>query len=469
MTAHALRHPLRPALVHNGAAVGYGRLVEDVSAVRRRLGERPGTVAVEAGHDPATVAALLGVWAAGGTYVPLDPAFPAPRRAAMTAAAGCHRLLDLSGTLTTPAAAGPDPDGLASDALVSDGLAYVLFTSGSTGAPKPVATPRTAIGTVAPALRELFGLTAADRVLQFASLNWDTCFEELLPTLLAGAAVVLAGDAHSGSLPRLLRAVERDRVTVLNLPTAFWHELVRHLAADRAALPPCVRLVVIGGEAVAPARLAEWRALPTGRVRLLNTYGCTETTLITHAIDLRGEDGAPIGHPLAHVRQRIAPDGELLIGGPGLALGYLGRPAETAERFVEIEGERWFRTGDRVSRRADGALVHEGRLDRQVKVRGIRVDPGEVEARIAEHPAVRAVAVVPVIRAGQTALDAYVVLDGDTGPDAGAGIAAFLRRRVPAHLVPARIAVVPQLQYTASGKIDRRATASAHRAEEALR
>ncbi|MFG2041123.1 amino acid adenylation domain-containing protein [Dactylosporangium sp. NPDC048998] len=443
MTAHAARHPLRPALVHNGITVGYGRLAEDLAAVRRRLGERPGTVAVEAVHAPATIAGLLGVWAAGGTYCPIDPAFPAARRAAMIEAARASR---------------------------DDDLAYVLFTSGSTGAPKPVGTPRAAIGTVVPALCELFGLTADDRVLQFASLNWDTCFEEILPTLLTGAAVVLADDAHSGSFPRFLRAVERDGVTVLDLPTAFWHELVRHLAAAGTGLPPCVRLVVIGGEAVAPARLAEWRALQavgTGRVRLLNTYGCTETTLITHAIDLDGEEAAPIGHPLPHVRERIGPGGELWIAGPALARGYLGRPDETAGRFVELDGERWFRTGDRVTRRADGALLHEGRLDRQVKIRGIRVDPGEVEARIAEHPGVRAVAVVPSTLGGHTVLTAYVVLSADLA--AGTDLEAFLRERVPAHLVPARIAVVPELAYTASGKVDRLATASAHRAEEALR
>jgi non-ribosomal peptide synthetase component F len=433
VAAHAGRHPLRPAIVHNGIPSGYGRLAGDVAAVRRGLGTDPGTVTVPARHDPATIAAMLGVWAAGGTYCPIDPDFPPARREAMR-----QSLVD------------------------ADGLAYVLFTSGSTGEPKPVATPVGAITTVATALVELFGLTPADRVLQFASLNWDTCFEEILPTLLAGAAVVLADDVHRGSFPRLLRAVERDGVSVLNLPTAFWHELVRHLAAAGAGLPACVRLVVIGGEAVAPARLAEWRRLPgTGDVRLLNTYGCTETTLITHAAELPC-DGAPIGRALPHVRERIDPDGELLIGGPALARGYLGRPRDTAERFVSLGGERYFRTGDLVARRADGLLEHRGRADRQVKIRGIRVDPGEVEARLGAHPAVRAVAVVPAVRGGQTSLTAYVVSDASA-----ADLSRFLAAEVPAHLVPARIEVVPALAYTASGKVDRRGTALAH--EEALR
>ncbi|MGI5242463.1 AMP-binding protein [Dactylosporangium sp. CA-139066] len=435
VTATAARHPLRPALVHNGIPIGYGRLAEEIDRARRRLGARPGTVAVDAVHRPGTIVSLLGTWAAGGTYCPIDPAFPAQRRQAMAAAA-----------------AGAPAD-----------LAYVLFTSGSTGEPKPVGTPRAALDAVVPALAGLFELTDADRVLQFASLNWDTCFEEILPALLSGAAVVLADDALSGSFPRFLRALERDRVSVLDLPTAFWHELVRHLADDGAGLPPCVRLVVIGGEAVAPARLAQWHALPTRGVRLLNTYGCTETTQITHAAELTGAAEAPIGRALPHVRERIGAGGELWIGGPALARGYLGRPADTAERFVELDGERWFRTGDRVARRADGGLDHLGRLDRQVKIRGIRVDPGEVEARIAEHPRVRAVAVVPATRAGHTVLVAYVELDG------AADVAAFLRGRVPDHLIPARIEVVPRLAYTATGKVDRLATASAHAPEEVVR
>ena len=138
------------------------------------------------------------------------------------------------------------------------GPAYVLFTSGSTGEPKPVLTPGDAFGTTVAALAELFELTADDRVLQFASMNWDTCFEEILPTLTVGAALVFDDEAHTGSFRRFLRMVEERRISVLDLPTAFWHELVRHLAEDDDPLPACLRLVVIGGEAASPARLADW-------------------------------------------------------------------------------------------------------------------------------------------------------------------------------------------------------------------
>lgn len=272
--AAADAHPERVAVVSDGRELSYADLRAEALAVAFRLGRRPGVVGVPATHSPRTIAGLFGVWAAGGAYCPVDPAFPAQRRQAMLAAAGCRTLL----------AADPEqsPDFALSG---SNGepmdLAYILFTSGSTGEPKPVLTPHRAIGVAIRSLRELFGITAADRVLQFASLSWDTCFEEILPTLTSGACLVLHEDAHSGSFSRFLRMIEEQRITVLNLPTVFWHELVGHLREAGVPLPECVRLVIIGGEAVRPARLADWCTLGNAHVRLVNTYGCTETTLVT--------------------------------------------------------------------------------------------------------------------------------------------------------------------------------------------
>ncbi|MFH9349745.1 AMP-binding protein [Kitasatospora sp. NPDC017646] len=472
----ARRNPRRPAIVHNGRALSYHRLLESANALARRLGPDPGTVAVPAVHAPETVVALLGVLTAGGTYCPVDPVFPALRRQAMAAAAQCRTAVSGSSgdllRLDTRLVELPKPGEIPGDPpghpprTGPEQPAYILFTSGSTGQPKPVVTPRRAVAATARALGGLFRLTPEDRVLQFASLNWDTCFEEILPTLTTGATLVMDRDAHSGSFPRFLRLVERERITVLDLPTAFWHELVHHLVDSGDRLPSCLRLLVIGGEAAGPARLADWARLPTGAVRLLNTYGCTETTQITHAVDLAGPlaagparsgtTRAPIGRALPHVVELIDDLGELLIGGPALALGYLGLPEATAARFITLDGERFFRTGDRMSRDPDGLLTHQGRLDGELKIRGIRVDPAEVEAHLTGHPAVSAAAVTGTTAAGRTILVAYVV----ARRHAPAGqldreLLSYLRARLPGHLVPGRITLVPRLVHTPSGKVDR--------------
>jgi len=488
-----VEHPERPALVHNDRITTYGQLAAQVESAAAALGPRPGVVGLPPTRSPATIVALLGVWAAGGTYCPIDPTFPPARQQAMAAVTGCRTVL--APTAGLPALHGarhvglhdqPRTGGAGAIAEVApEHPAYILFTSGSTGVPKPVLTPRRAITAVVRSLRDLFGLSPTDRVLQFASLNWDTCFEEILPTLTTGAALVFDDEAHTGSFPRLLRMIERTRVSVLDLPTAFWHELVRHLAEERLGLPETVRLVVTGGEAIDSARLADWCDLPTGQIRLLNTYGCTETTLITHAVDLHGPQAprfdpwntmarVPIGWPLPHVREYVD-NGELLIGGPSVALGYPGMPEATEARFVTIDGAGpYFRTGDRVTRSEDGMLVHHGRLDQGVKVRGILVDPAEVEARIAGHPGVKAVAVAGVTVAERTMLAAYVVpRTADSAGSLDTDLYAYLRARVPSHLVPGRISVVPTLVYTPSGKVDRIGShqrhAADHRAKEAIR
>jgi amino acid adenylation domain-containing protein len=480
-------HAARPAIVHNGQTTTYGELGARVQSTARLLGAEAGVIGVLTARDPGTVVALLGTLTAGAVYCPIDPAFPEPRQRSMLEAAGATRVLAARAGIPAPAGyptlvvpdIGADPlrraiasPTAAADPAAAESPAYVLFTSGSTGIPKGVVTPRRAIGTTVAALREVFELEPDDRVLQFASLNWDTCLEEILPAVTSGATLVIDDEAYTGSFRRFLRAVEARGVTVLDLPTAFWHELVHHLVDDAAGLPPSVRLVIIGGEAVNRDRLADWTRRDTGLVRLLNTYGCTETTLITHAIDLAGPrarpvgDRVPIGVALPHVRERIDEAGELLVGGPAIALGYRDAGA-TAERFVVHGGERFFRTGDRVERGADGALVLLGRLDRQLKIRGVRVDLAEVEAHISAHAGVAAVAAVGAEVGDHTALVAYVVPRPRCDPATLPGeLLAQLRERVPGHLVPSRVTVVPRLLYTPSGKVDRMSSHQ-HFAQEA--
>jgi nonribosomal peptide synthetase protein VioO len=270
--------------------------------------------------------------------------------------------------------------------------------------------------------------------------------------------------------------IARERITVIDIPTALWHELVHHMVEGQIGLPESLRLVVIGGEPARPKRLADWCALDTGRVRLVNTYGCTETTLVTHAVDLHGPAArapvssaseVPIGRALPHVVERIDEVGQLVIGGPALAIGYLEAPAATASRFrvLDLGGGpiRYFLTGDRVQRNAGGELVHRGRLDGQIKVRGIRVDPGEVEAEIASQDGVAAVAVVGVTVADHTSLVAYVVAQPRAAAETLAReLIASLSQRLPAHLIPSQLTVVPELERTPSGKIDRAASHLRH-------
>ena len=486
--ASARANSHRPAIVGNDRQLHYGELARAVSELARRLGPDCGVVGVLVTRSEHTIVALLATLAAGGTYCPIDPAFPLERQRALLGASGARvlvatapgqpRVSDLpviepSSLLAVSAVGEPDTFAPAEP----DSPAYLLFTSGSTGEPKGVLTPRRALDAAVDSVRDLFGITPADRVLQFASLNWDTCFEEIMPTLTTGACLVIDGEAYTGSLPRLLRMVARQQVTVLNLPTAFWHELVNYLGEERVALPASIRAVIIGGEAVRQARLAEWRTLETSHIRLVNTYGATETTLITHALDLHGPlaesneladaGPVPIGRPLPHVTEHIGEADELFIGGPSLALGYLGLPDASGARFpVRDVGDglrRYFRSGDRVSRAADGTLVYRGRLDNQLKVRGIRVDLGEVEAELARHAGVAAVAVAGVSVADHTTLAAYVVPRASADARTlAAELFTELRARVPAHVVPASITVVPELVYTTSGKVDRAGTHRRH-------
>jgi amino acid adenylation domain-containing protein len=467
----AERAPDAAAVIGHGRTMTYRQLVESaggLASVLRERGVVGEPVAVPAVRGPDLVVALLGTLMAGSVYCPIDPAFPVDRQEAMARAAGCGVSISWDGaTLTVGDPVRPRSPGDARPAARfaapgPDDLAYILFTSGSTGRPRPVEVPHRAIDASVRSLVRLFAAEPADRFLQFASLSWDTCFEEMLPALTVGAALVFDDDAHSGSFARIVNLLARERISVLNLPTAFWHELVLDLVDSGARLPPSVRLLVIGGERVNPDRLAAWRDCGTGEVRLVNTYGCTETTLVTHAVDLHGPAAgpdaageAPIGRPLPHVQQRLEPSGahdHLLIGGPSLAHGYRGDAAATGERFVSIDGERYFRTGDLVLDPGDGLLTYHGRADRQLKIRGVRVDPAEVEAEILRHTAAPAAAVIGVTVAGRTALVAFVV--GGPDEEFTAGLLALLRRRLPAHLVPAAVLARPDLPRTTSGKTD---------------
>ncbi|WP_370026064.1 amino acid adenylation domain-containing protein [Planotetraspora sp. GP83] len=454
--------------------VTYAELAERADRLARALRARgvgPGSlVGVCLERGPEAVTTLLAVWRAGAAYLPLDPAYPPARLAYMLSDSGAglvvtrQRLLGRLPDVPALCLENPRLENLCPGGPVSAGepapgdLAYVIYTSGSTGLPKAVAVGHGALASRVAWMRDHYGLRPGDRVLQFASLSFDTHAEEIYPCLAAGATLVMTGEP----LPDFLSGPYGRALTVLDLPTSYWHELV----AAPVAWPSSLRLMIIGAEHADPAAVTRWHEIAREGVRLVNTYGPTETTIVATAAELTGTRGPrrpPIGRPLpgttAHVLDRwlnpvpLGVPGELYLGGAGLARGYLGRPGLTAERFVPgpfgPPGARLYRTGDRVRRRRDGQLEFLGRLDDQVKVRGYRIEPGEIEARITAHPGVRQARVV-VREDSPGLLVAYVAADADTV----SGLRAHLAERLPEHMIPAAFVPLDRLPLTPGGKLD---------------
>ncbi|HVG44288.1 MAG TPA: amino acid adenylation domain-containing protein, partial [Longimicrobium sp.] len=467
-----------------GASLTYAELDARASAVARALraaGAGPErTVAVLLEPSPEAVVALLGVLKAGAAYLPVDPAYPAERLAwlladarpvAVVSDARCAGVLPadappvvrVDAVEATTAEPGVDVD--------PDMAAYVLYTSGSTGRPKGVVVSHGAAAAHLAAAAEAYGLTADDRVLAFAALTFDPSIEQLLGPLAAGASLVTRG-VELWSTAETAERVREMGITLLDLPTSYWTELAMDPAA-LAAVKRDARLAIVGGEAMLPEPARRWAAA-AGDARVLNGYGPTETVVTATAFDVPagwsdgGRGRVPIGRPLggrvAWVLDEalhptgIAVPGELCLGGPAIARGYLGRPGETAARFVpdpfaETPGARMYRTGDRVRWLPDGNLEFLGRADEQVKVRGFRVEPGEVEAALAAHPAVRQAAVAAREDGGHRRLVAWAEAEGVDGVE----LRAYLAGKLPEHLVPAAVVVLPALPLTATGKVDRQA------------
>ncbi|MFJ8623900.1 non-ribosomal peptide synthetase [Kitasatospora sp. NPDC093550] len=464
-------------------AVTYARLNADANRLADLLVERgaaaEAVVAISLPRGRALVTAVLAVLKSGAGYLPLDPALPAQRRAELLAAAGA-RLLIGTGTedgveTVDPAApelaARPDQDRPQAPALGD--LAYVIFTSGSTGRPKPVAVTHGSLAHHARAIRDAFGLTPADRVLQFANPGFDVLGEELYPALVTGAGVAVA-PAPVPPPVELEEFLREQAVTLANLPTPYWDQWARDLDAQPRPLPAALRLLVVGSDTAYTHTLAAWRR--HGTVPVVNAYGLTETTItatLHHLADrpLPGTDTLPIGRPLPGVEAHLldadlAPvpagePGELYLGGALLARGYLGRPEQTAERFVPDPfggrpGARLYRTGDLARFGADGELLFLGRSDDQVKIRGQRVEPTEVSAALLTHPAVRQ-AHVRAVRddGGDTRLVAYAALGSQ--PATVAELRGHLAARLLPAMVPASYVLLDELPLTANGKIDQRA------------
>ena len=478
VAAQARRDPDAIAVAGDGERLAYGELSLRAASVAAALGDRgvrPGdTVGVLLDRSAESIIAQLGILTAGAAYVPLDPRHPPARIARILADAGAATVLSderLRGRLPVgvgvleiaaaqarergePVAVGPDD------------LAYVIYTSGSTGTPKGVeVTHRNVVRLVDdPGYADLGPGTA---MLHAASQAFDAATLEVWGPLANGGTVVCL--AEQPSPDAIAAAIASHGVTTLWLTAGLFHELV-----DRR--PRClgrVRQLLAGGDVLSPDHVRRaLAALPAG-ARLTNGYGPTETTTFAATHDLRPGDAVdgpiPIGRPIQgtsctviDASGREAPigvAGELAIGGDGVARGYRGDPGLTAKRFrpdPRRPGNRRYLTGDRVRRGPDGALEFLGRIDRQLKLRGVRVEPAEVEEALRAHPAVADAAAVPFERApGDLALAAYVIAEPGGAAPGPEALRAHAVARLPAAMVPSAWVALPKLPLTASGKLDR--------------
>ncbi|MEY9854623.1 amino acid adenylation domain-containing protein [Catenulispora sp. GAS73] len=499
--AVAARAADRPAVLYEGRSVCYAELNARANRLARALIDRgvgpDRVVAVSAPKSDELIVVLLAVLKAGGAYLALDPAYPAERLAHMVRQARPLLLIHLGGQAepVLPAetalpridvldpgfraecAARPGHD--VTDAerrrpLRPEHLMYVVFTSGSTGRPKGVAVPHSGVAALAAGQREHLGAGPGDRVLQWASISFDAAFWDITLALLSGAALVMA--AAEDLLPGapLRETMIANAVTHATLPP------VALSVTDAHGVLPGGKLVSTG-DAVSPALVRTWSE---GR-SLFNGYGPTEVTVGSSMGRVTEPEDISIGRPFPDNVVRVLDErlravaaggeGEMYLAGPGLARGYLNHPGLTATRFVADPagpaGGRIYRSGDRGRRRADGELYFTGRADSQVKLRGFRVELGEIETRLAAHPSVELACVVVEGDVASARIAGYVTASagaagaggvGGVGGIGGEELREFAARSLPDHMVPYRVTVVDRFPTDPNGKIDRAAVSAAH-------
>jgi amino acid adenylation domain-containing protein len=478
--AQAARTPDATALAHEDRTLAYGELNARANRLAHHLAGlgvgADARVALCVERGPEMVVGMLAVLKAGGAYVPLDPAYPDERLRYMLADSRPAVLLAPPGLAARFAGSGvpildpadestwahqPDTDPRPAGCS-PDHLCYVIYTSGSTGRPKGVAVPHGGVLNLVRWHQRAYAVTADDRATQFASPAFDAAAWETWPYLASGAELHLLPAAVRAAPAALLGYFARARITLAFLPTPVAEAVLDEI--DRLGSPPlALRALLTGGDVL-------HRGPGAAPFRLVNHYGPTESSVVSTAAEVPADRagappiGLPIENQTAYVLDGwmnpvpVGVAGELCVGGAGLARGYLGRPALTAERFLPdpfggVPGSRLYRTGDRVSRRADGAIEYLGRMDFQVKVRGFRIELGEIEAALRSHDAVRdAVVLAREDAPGEKRLVAYLAGDADAET-----LRAHLAERLPEYMVPAAYVRLERLPLTPNGKVDRKA------------
>ena len=472
--AHAESHPQAIALIDAGTEYSYA----DLSGLARRVAARLVADGIVAGdivalalpRSAALAAAILGVWAAGACYLPLDAEHPSQRLAQQLADARARLVLaestrDVVDSAGIPVVAWDD---VARGSERGEGLclpadakaAYVIYTSGSTGTPRGVVVSHRNLANVVADFGDRLGVTGKDAVLWSTTTAFDISGLELCLPLSTGGTVVIAGTQAQIRPRELLELVVKHDVSVVQATPTFWRTAAGVIAGDELR----GRTVLCGGE---PMTAGLARDLLATGCRLFNVYGPTETTIWSAAVELTGDvtDPVPIGRPLANTTVSIVDEhgaqqppgllGELCIGGAGVSLGYLNRPELTAERFPYGEQGRYYRTGDLARWRPDGALELFGRNDRQVKLRGHRLELPEIEGALRSHPAVAEAAVVIVgDPQGDAELRAFVTLVSGASSSVLAELWPYLSLRLPSYALPSRLRVLDEFPVSPNGKTD---------------
>ena len=453
------------------------------------LGVKPDTlVGICMERSLEMIVGILAIIKAGGAYVPLDPAYPAERLAFIFQDAQISVLVTQEQLVKklpnhTAKIAYVDTNSLQLEAdedhknpirqASSENLAYVIYTSGSTGKPKGVMIQHKSLVNFTQAAIEQYELKVSDRILQFASISFDAAIEEIFPCLSIGATLVIRSNEMLSSIPNFLEKCDQQSVTVLDLPTAFWHQITSGLSIHNLSLPETVRLVIIGGEKAAPQQLAIWhQKVDSQKVKLINSYGPTETTVVATICDLStvanqsiAQQEVPIGKAIANYQTYILDQhlqplltgviGDLYIGGLGVAKGYWNNPELTEEKFIpnpfsNQPDAKLYKTGDLARYLPNGDVEYRGRVDNQVKIRGFRVELGEIEVSLAQHPHIQAAVVIT----HKNRLIAYVIPAHDATISTNE-LRYFLKEKLPEYMIPAAFIVLAALPLTPNGKLDR--------------
>jgi amino acid adenylation domain-containing protein len=490
VTVRAGQHPDVVAVRSGGVSLTYRGLEEHANRLARHLRavgvRRESVVGLCLPRGVDLVVAVLAVWKAGGAYVPLDPQYPADRLRFMLADSGARLLVGTAATLASL------PDGTVpgevtvlplDDAQVRDAVArqsvepprlvaspqqaaYIIYTSGSTGRPKGVQVAHHGVVNLATALRPFLGISEGTVALQFASFSFDAAVLDLAVVLAGGGTLAIATEAEKAEPAALSAMINDSGVGAASVVPS----LVAVLDPDAV---PGVGNWVVGAERLTAELARTWAT----RTRLVNTYGPTETTVIATAVPLtvdpdsdpRRDPLPPIGAPIANTRIHVLDaqlrpvpagvPGEVFIGGAGVARGYHHRPALTARQFIPDpfsgDGSRLYRSGDLARWRPDGQLEFLGRADHQVKVRGFRIEPGEIEHTLRAHPGISAAVITADGEAEDRRLIAYLVPANGDGPPPVTGIRDFLRERLPEFMIPAVFIPLKELPLGPNGKLDR--------------